>query len=254
MENSSRKTIDKAMRVLMAFSAEQPELTVTEVSERLGLHKSIISRMASALRSWGMLEKDPQSQKLRIGEAAFRIGSLFSQGGNLVAMALPHMEELVLRTQQTCHLTVLDGHRFLVVASVESPSALRVIMRQGERRPLHSTAGGKLFLSESEGLLNAVLAEPLEALTPRTLNTAAKLRKAVAQLRTAGIAWNEGESNIGAGAVAAPVRDAAGPLIAVLSTVYPLHVVEGRAREQVGQATLAAAQHIFRDLMNERRK
>ena len=92
--------------------------------------------MVSTLRSWGMLEKDETIQKLQIGEAAFRIGNLFSQRGNLTAIAAPHMQELVARTKQSCHLTVWDGQRFLVVATVESPSALRVIMRQGECRPL----------------------------------------------------------------------------------------------------------------------
>jgi DNA-binding IclR family transcriptional regulator len=247
-EISSRKTVDKAMRLLQAFSRTQPEFTVGELSEHLGMHKSVVSRLVSALRDWSMLEKDPGTQKLRIGEGAFRIGSLFSQRDNLVRIATPHMEGLVATTGQSSHLSVLEGQRFLVVATVESPSALRVIMRLGERRPLHCTAAGKLFLATSDKLLDAILAGPLEAFTPETLISPAKLRKAVARVRKDGIAWNAGESSLGAGAVAAPVHDRNGRMIAALSTVYPLSVVDGRLRLQVGDATSAAAQRISHEL------
>ncbi|RAI45989.1 IclR family transcriptional regulator [Rhodoplanes roseus] len=246
--HSSRKTIDKAMRVLTAFSSEHPELAIGELSARLGLHKSVTSRLVSALCDWGMLERNPQSQRVRIGEAAFRIGSLFSPRDHLVRVAAPHMDALVAATGQSNHLTVLDGHRFLVVATVESPSALRVIMRLGERRPLHATAAGKLFLAASDALLDAVAAAPMEAFTPHTPATPAKLRKAVALVHRQGIAWNTGESSIGAGAVAAPVYDRSGRMIAALSTVYPLQVVSGPALARVGDATRAAARKISQEL------
>jgi len=247
-DGSPRKTVDKAMRILQAFSAERPELSVGELSERLGMHKSVVSRLAAALRDGGMLEKDARTQKLRVGEGAFRIGSLFSQRDNLVRIATPHMERLVAVTGQSSHLAILEGQRFLVVATVESPSALRVIMRLGERRPLHCTAAGKLFLANSAKLLDAVLAEKLEAFTPQTLTSPAKLRKAVAAIEAAGIAWNTGESSIGAGAVAAPVHDRTGRMVAVLSTVYPLSVVDGRVRIKVGEATQAAAEKVSAEL------
>ena len=147
------------------------------------MHKSVVSRLASALHDWGMIEKDSQTRKLRIGEGAFRVGSLFSQRGNLVRIATPHMEKLVAATGQSSHLSILEGLRFLVVATVESPSALRVIMRLGERRPLHCTAAGKLFLANSDELLDAVLAGKLESFTPQTLTLPAKLRKVVAAIQ-----------------------------------------------------------------------
>jgi DNA-binding IclR family transcriptional regulator len=248
IENSPRKTVDKAMRILQAFSAAQPELSVGELSERLGMHKSVVSRLAAALHDWGMIEKDSRTRKLRIGEGAFRVGSLFLERNNLVRIATPHMEKLVAATGQSSHLSILEGLRFLVVATIESPSALRVIMRIGERRPLHSTAAGKLFLANSDVLLDAVLTGKLESFTSQTLTSPAKLRKVVATAKKKEIAWNAGESSIGAGAVAAPIHDRSGRMIAALSTVYPLGVVDGRLRTRVGAVTSAAARHISLEL------
>ena len=150
------------------------------------MHKSVVSRLASALHDWGMIEKDSQTRKLRIGEGAFRVGSLFSQRGNLVRIATPHMEKLVAATGQSSSTrSILEGLRrgFSLSRPVESPSALRVIMRLGERRPLHCTAAGKLFLANSDELLDAVLAGKLESFTPQTLTSPAKLRKVVAAIQ-----------------------------------------------------------------------
>src|SRR5690606_30019834 len=103
--------------------------------------------------------------RLRVGEGAYRIGSLYSQNDDIARVAKPHMNALVVETGHSAHVTVLDGDRVLVVATVESPSALRVIMRLGEHRHLHSTAAGKLFLAHSEDLLARILARGLERFT-----------------------------------------------------------------------------------------
>lgn len=245
---SSRKTVDKAFRVLHAFSEQEPELSVGELSVRLHLHKSVVSRLVSALRDWRMLEKDPKTQKLRIGEGAFRIGSLYSARNNLVALAKPHLERLVARTEQSCHVSVLDGHQMAVVATVESPKALRVIMRLGERRSLHSTAAGKLFLALAEGVGDAVLAAPLDAHTPQTLTDPARLRSVLRRVAQERVGWNRGENSAGAGAVAAPIFDRAGHMIAALSTVYPLNVVDAARRDMIAEATAAAARAISQEL------
>ena len=247
-ENSSRKTIDKALRVLTAFSSAEPELTIGELAERLHLHKSVVSRVVSSLRDWRMLEKDPQTQKIRIGENAFRIGSLYALHDNLSRISKPRMDELVAKTEQSSHVTVLDRQQLLVVATVDSPKALRVIMRLGERRSLHATAAGKLFLAMTKDLVDAVLAKRLEAFTPETITLPAELRKAVDRVRRDQLAWNFGESSVGAGAVAAPIFDRTGQMIAALSTVYPLSVADEPARQKIGRATAAAARSISREL------
>lgn len=234
--------------MLTAFSSTELELTIGELAERLRLHKSVVSRVVSSLRDWRMLEKDPHTQKLRIGENAFRIGSLYAPHDNLSRISQPYMKELVAKTEQSSHVSVLERQKILVVATVESPKALRVIMRLGECRALHSTAAGKLFLAADKDLLDAVLSKRLEVYTPDTVTSAAELRKAVVRIRTDWLAWNSGESSVGAGAVAAPILDRSGKMVAALSTVYPLNVVDEHARPKIGRATAAAARAISREV------
>lgn len=248
--DAPRKTVDKAMRVLHSFTPERPELSIGELSESLGLHKSVVSRLVAALREWRMLEKDPTTQRIRIGSGAFRIGTLFAHRDALVRCAMSPMSELVAATGHSAHLSVLDGTAFLVVATVESPNALRVIMRVGDQRPLHTTAAGKLFLALShETLLEEVCRGPgLNAATANTCHNRAKLERQLRTVRREGIAWNAGENTLGAGAVAAPVLDAHGAMLAALSTVYPLHLVDRSQRSSIAELTVHAARKVSNSL------
>lgn len=238
------KTVDKALQLLTAFTRERPELGVGEIAAHLGMHKSIVSRLAKTLRDWRMLEQNPETRQFRIGVGAFRLGMLFASRLPVHAVALPFLGDLVAETRQTAHVSVRDGLSTLVVASVESPKALRVIMRLADRRELHATAAGKLMLAYMPGLLEEVLAKgALEGLTPNTITSESDLRSALDRARRARLAWNDGESTIGAGAVAAPIFSSDG-MVAALSSVYPLATLSEDERGSISAAVARAAQKI----------
>jgi DNA-binding IclR family transcriptional regulator len=245
--STSRKTIDKAMQVMTAFSPARPELAVMELAERLQMHKSVVSRIAGTLRSWGMLEVNPATGRLRVGPAAFRIGSLFSHHRNSLAdMAGPLLADLVHHTAHSVHLSVLEGAKLLVIATVESPSSLRVIMRVGDERHLHATAAGKLFMALSgPELMRATHRETgFPALTPQTITRPEDIERAFARIRRERLATNRGESTIGAGAIAAPVLDRYGEVIAAVSTVFPLNVVDPARRAVIERYTKSCAEQL----------
>jgi DNA-binding IclR family transcriptional regulator len=240
---SARKTVDKAMQVLNAFTHERNELAIGELARELGMHKSVVSRLVSALRRWRILEQDPDTRLVRVGVGAFRLGSIFATRQNIVRVVTPYLGALVARTGHSAHAVLLDGNRGLVVATVESPHALRVIMRVGEHRPLHSTASGKVFLALGDpALLLAVEREHgLGRYTAGTITDPARLRAQLTRIRREGIAWNEGENHTGAGGVSAAVLDEGGNVVAAISSVFPLNVVDAAERAALGKETRLAA-------------
>ena len=221
------KTVKKAVEVLNCFSHQEPELSVGELSRRLGVHKSIISRLVAALRSKRMLDQNPVTRKISIGVGAFRLGALFIKRFPLEQAASPHLSNLVERVQHSCHLAILDAHRVLTIASAESRQALRVILRTGEYRYLHATASGKLLLAYHAPLLleEVIATTGLPAVTNKTVTSLSKLRRELISIRQNGIAWNFEESTRGAGACAAPLFDSQGLIIGAINTVYPLSAV-----------------------------
>jgi DNA-binding IclR family transcriptional regulator len=243
-EHSGRKTIDKAMQLLMEFVHDRHELAVSDLAERLNMHKSVVSRISSSLREWGMLEKNPATGRLRIGPTAFRIGTLFSQRTALAELSMPMLAELVRVTGHSVHLSVLDGLHILVIGTIESPNSLRVIMRVGDQRHLHTTAAGKLFLALSApDLFEATFRSTLfKALTPQTITNRETLHRSLIRIREKQLASNSGENTLGAGAIAAPVMSDAGVVLAAVSTVFPLNVVDPMARTMIEDETARCAQ------------
>jgi DNA-binding IclR family transcriptional regulator len=225
--SATRKTVDKAMQILHAFSNDEPELTVSAVSERLDMHKSIVSRLVSTLCEWRMLERDPATKRVRLGIGALQLGMQVANQNELHRRALPLLADLVERTRHSANLTVVDGAEMLVIASVQSPDALRVILRPGDRRPLHATAGGKVFLAHlpAERARAILLERGLPRITRATITSLKELEAHLAAVRRSGVAWNDGESALGVGGVASGVFDNHGSLVAAIATVFPQHVV-----------------------------
>jgi DNA-binding IclR family transcriptional regulator len=245
-DGSALKTVDKAMRILHAFSHQRSELSIGDLSRELGIHKSVVSRLVGALRRGQLLDQDPVTRRVRVGVGAFRLGSIFASRQSVVQTVTPFLGMLVTRTEQSAHAMVIDGTLGLVVATVESPSALRVIMRVGEHRNLHATAGGKLLLAFSAPeLLEAAAEDPgLVRLTPSTITDIGRLRDELVTIRETRISWNNGESHTGAGGSASPVLDDGGRIIAAISSVYPLNVAEESQREDIARNTLAIAEKV----------
>jgi DNA-binding IclR family transcriptional regulator len=239
------QTVERAIDVLECFSHQQPELTVGELSRRLRLHKSIVSRLVTTLREKRMLEQHPKTRVVSIGVGAFRIGALFTRHLPLETAAVSHLNSLVERIQHSCHVAVLDAHRLLTVASVETRQSLRVILRTGEHRYLHASAGGKLLLAYQTSLLQEVMETTgLPALTSKTITSLPKLRRELASIRGSGIAWNFEESTRGAGACAAPIFGAQGQIIGAITTVYPLSAIDKRDFTSIGTLVCTAAKLI----------
>jgi len=239
----SRKTVVKAMQILHAFSSAEPELTLSVLCERLGMHKSVASRLVSTLCEWRMLERDPATKRIRLGMGALQLGMQVANRNALHTLALPRLGKLVDRTRHAAHVAVLDGFEMLVVAAVQSPAALRVILQLGDRRPLHATAAGKVLLANMpDSRAKAIIEQSgLQRMTPATITSVKDLEASLAVIRRTGIAWNHGESLTGAGAAAAGVFDATGEIVGAVSAVFPQNVVPATQRAALANEVLRTA-------------
>jgi len=240
------KTVDKAIRILDAFSHTRPELSIGELSKELDIHKSIVSRLVSSLCQGRLLEQDPITRKVRVGVGAFRLGSVFANREHVVRRLLPFLGTLTARTDQSTHAMILDGALGLVAATVDSPNALRVITRVGEHRHLHATSAGKILLAFSPPpLLKAVAASPgLLGLTPQTITEVEVLERQLEEIQSSRLAWNIGESQPGVGGIAAPVLDDGGNIVAAIATVFPMNVAGETEQQAFAKETLVISERI----------
>ena len=106
-------SVKKSLEVLQVFSGDRLEMSVTEISKVLNSHKSSISRILITLASEGFVEKNPQTNKYRLGLKLLELASLVTQRYDLREHAGPHMEELAQRLGEIIHLALLDGNEIV---------------------------------------------------------------------------------------------------------------------------------------------
>ncbi len=219
---SGVRSIERAVAILKAFSLEEEELGVTELSQKLDLHKSTVSRLLASLQREGLVEENPVTRKYRLGIALVTLGELVLQRLDVTQVARPLMQGLADTTQETVNLAVRDRDEVVNVAQVPSPQAVRYIGWIGRRAPLHCTSTGKVLLAhlptpEQE----EIIARGLPQYTPSTITHPNLLRQELARVREQGYAIGHEEFEIGLNAIAAPVYNHTGDVIAAISASGP---------------------------------
>ena len=143
-------------------------------------------------------------------------------------------------------LAVLDGAEVVYLERLSGRGAVNVISRVGGRLPLHATGVGLVLLAHADAeLQEQVLAAPLKRYTAKTMCGPDELRRALAEVRRTGVAISDGQIELIALSVAAPVRGRRGEVVAALSVVVPAETSDARAYVPVVQA---AARGISRAL------
>ncbi|QEU90312.1 IclR family transcriptional regulator [Streptomyces kanamyceticus] len=198
------QAVRRALDVLHCFHDNGPDLSASDLARRLALPVSTAHRLARTLLDAGFLEQDFRTARYRLGPAVTELGRLsYHQRG--LHLAAPELTDLAERTGVTADLALRSGPHAVIVAGGS------VTPKVGLRRPLHSTALGKVLLAwarPGEGGPSSL--PPLFAFTERTIVEPAALEAELTRVRTAGHARNDGESAHGVRTLAVPVLDRTG--------------------------------------------
>jgi IclR family transcriptional regulator, acetate operon repressor len=245
---SSLVSVARAIRCLELI-ADAGELGVSELGRRLGVHKATASRLAATLADRGLVERDPLTERYRLGFGLIRLAGAAISGLDLIRTARPVMEDLADRTRETVNLGVLSGDDVIYVDQVTGARSIVSVNWVGRRTPLHCTASGKVLMAFApDAERDRLLAIPLEASTRRTIVEPSALRAQLEETRTRGYATTMEELEQGLNAVAAPVRQADGRVVAALSVSGPAFRVRAIDLPRLGRTTIDAATAISRRL------
>jgi IclR family KDG regulon transcriptional repressor len=211
-------SVATAVRLLKSFSEGEAEIGVTSLAKRLGVAKSTVYRLATTLVAEGMLEQNRENEKYRLGIALFGLGALVRQRMNVSTEARPHLFDLREATNETVHLALLDGNDILYVYDLESNQAIRMRANLGQRKPALMTAEGRAMLAFLPDALDDVLRHS----PPKAAADLPRLRAALELVRREGFAREDQESERGMRSVAAPIRNAAGRVVAAVGVAGPV--------------------------------
>ena len=239
------QAVKRAAAVLRAFDNGSPELGVSELSRRVHLHKSTVSRLLTTLEREGFVERIAPSDKYRLGFEFARLAGQVSHFGDVRAAAQPFLAELAENSRETVHLAVRDGDAVMNVEQISGSHLVRDTNWVGRRTPLHCVANGKVLLAfDSPSEIARILSKPLNRFTNRTITSKIALRAEVAQIRRRGYATARGEIEEGLNAVAAPVFNQTGKVVATVSISGPSYRLNSDQLRKFGAMTIATAQKI----------
>jgi IclR family KDG regulon transcriptional repressor len=224
--------LGRGLSILDTFSGQAGDLGVNEIARIVGMHKSTVSRLCATLESAGYLERDPSSNRFRLGARIYQLaGSSSPPTTDVRIVARPVMLELVEKSSETATLGVREGSDIVTIDVVDGLNYMRMATRVGMRTQIHASAVAKAILAYMPpDEVEELLAEwPMTQLTPNTITDPAALKKTLAEVRQRGYALDVEELEIGLRCVAAPIRDPAGRVVAGISISGPRHRMTNEA-------------------------
>ncbi len=240
---SSVQSVDRALSILEIL-ARVGEAGVTEVAVELGVHKSTAFRLVATLEAHSLVEQSVERGKYRLGVGVLRLAGATTARLDLVQEARPICRRLAGETGETVNIAVVSDSGALYLDQVAGSSSLQSHNWVGQHIPLHATSNGKVLLS---GLDEARLADVLHDLpryTPGTVTTRSVLVRQVDQVREQGYAVAVDELEVGLTAVAAPIRDAHGDVVASMSVSGPTFRLDEETIDDVVGRVVAGATEV----------
>ena len=242
------QSVDRAITVLEIL-ARRGDTGVTEIAIELGGHKSTACRLVSVLEQRGLVEQHSERGKYRLGLGLVRLAGATTAKLDLTQQGRPVCEALAREVGETINIAILSGHDALYLDQVAGTSALQMHNWVGQLIPLHCTSNGKALIAFlPEDRQRDLLIQPLGRFTDSTITDVDLLLKELATVRELGYATAFEELEQGLVAVAAPIRDLSGNVVASLSASGPVFRLERDRVPAIAAAVRTGAAEISRRL------
>ena len=240
------QVVGRVADILLALRGEPDGLSLSEIAARVGLARSTVHRLISALERERLVASASPNGGFRLGPV---FASLAVAASRHFTLAMhPYIASLSRELNETVDLAVLEHDKVLFVDQVAADTQrLRAVSAVGAVFPAHCTANGKALLA---GLSNAeierLLPEQLERLTPHTITSRTKLLEELATVRSDGIGYDLQEHTEGICAVGVAIAPLNAP-VAAISIPLPSQRFYGN-EEGLAAALLRARSRLEREL------
>ena len=213
----------RGLRLLELFDRSRPEWSLSELAVESGLPRSTTYRLIVTLEHLGYLDRAHPHKTYRLGARVLHLGFEFLDSQELVDIAHAPLQRLSARTGGSTHLAILDGTDVVYLLRVAGSNRLVSNVRAGTRLPAHATVMGRALLADedTEALRNRFGDAPLAPATPATATTVEALERQVSDVRQRGYALSVAGFEAGIASVGAPVRNAAGDIVAAINFTGP---------------------------------
>lgn len=242
----SIQSISRAAAILNTLSEQPGGMTLTEVSQTVGLSTSTAHRILTSLNEEKYVQFHTSTNLWSIGVQCFIAGSAFLRSRELLTIARPFMRRLMEECGESVNLAVEDRGEVVYLAQVECRAMMRAFAMPGGRAAIHCSGVGKALLSEYDRkLVREILKQKgLAQYTPKTLKTYKAFQQSLDKSRQQGYAIDDEEQAIGVRCIAAVIHNEERSPIAAVSVTGPTVRLSDDRIEGLGSLVNRAAYDI----------
>jgi len=235
------RSVERALDILSAFIGSEKNLSLTEIANKVDLHKSTVHRLLNSLEARGYVEKLAESERYRLGNKIIELSSHAARSSDLIQTAVPEMTRLRDELGETVSLYILDRHDRIRLHAIEGTQTVRRIAIIGQRLPLYAGASSKILLAflpeqEQDKIFKTPYWSP--AIDIR------KFRQTFEGIRKNQYATSFGEREPGVASIAAPVFFENGTIAAALSISGPIDRFTEKQIHYMADIVIASANRI----------
>lgn len=241
------KSLEKTLKLIETLKKENNGLGISELGERLNMPVATVHRILSVLLNHGYIIQNHETKKYKLGLQFLEISKYVLESIDLRKQANPFLVQLMMETDETVHLSVLEKNEVVFIDRVESQQLIRSIPKIGMRVSPHLSASGKVMLAYMpEDKLNEILSKiKFEKWLPNSIKDLDTLLKEVETIKIQGFAVDDEECELDGRCLAAPVLDHSGKVIAAISISGPTSRLSiGRLRNELSGLVVNKAREI----------
>lgn len=246
-ERNFLKTLARGLRVFVAFTPEQPEASLKDISEVLDVDPSTASRFVYTLESLGYLERNPETKLYRVSPQTYTLTVSLSGPRNLRKVCLPFMEDLRDTTGETVVLGIRDATEMVIIEVIETKHHLVPRGWVGGRVPIHCSALGKAVMSQMPhaNVIRILDAINLQQHQPNTITNRIDFLADLERTCERGWSLNKEEFTQGVVSVGAPIFSVDDRLVGAICIDVPtIRLADEKRMEQLAEKVTATAKAI----------
>jgi DNA-binding IclR family transcriptional regulator len=239
----------QGLGILSLFGGDHRSFTAPEIAKKLALPRTKVFRLLQTLQSMDYLRCEPDKRRFSLGPALLGRGFEYLASLDMVEVAQPILQRLRDRTGLSAHMAIRDGREIIYVSRFAARSTIASSVNIGTRFPVHATIMGRMTICEmsEKELAQLFRDQPLKRFTKQTPTTLKALKALLARDRRRGYAVSQAFFEAGVSAIAAPVRDGAGRIVAAINvTAVNAHIDEQAMHGELKDAVLEAAGEVSR--------
>lgn len=206
MTKNRTESVERALSILSAFTTRKPVMSLTELAEETGLHKSTILRLTNSMAIFGFIQRD-DSGRFSVGPSVWRLGLIFRRDFTKREHVAPSLKILTEATGETASFYIRNGNERVCLYRENSPNLLRFHVEEGMRLRLTTGASGLVlrhFSGEDVGDLS--------------------------KFNENGTVVSVGQTNPNISSIATPVFNSSGELVGALAVSGLVTRFDGAAR------------------------